>query len=125
MSSAEDFIKAMVDLNEKNCIGKYIFPSAKLTPLREFIELACNSLGFDAVFQGTGLEEVCIDRKTGKELCRISEKYYRIADTKGITGDYSKIKEEINWTNRKTLQELVHDMASADLERFQKGMTSH
>ena len=105
-SSAEDFIEAMVNLSEKNCIGKYIFSSAKLTPLREFIELACNSLGFDAVFQGTGLEEVCIDRKTGKELCKISEKYYRIADTIGMRGDYSKLKENsifvavfrVSWT---------------------------
>jgi len=42
---------------------------------------------------------------------QISEKYYRIADTIGMKGDYSKIR---------ILQELVYDIANADLDRLKK-----
>ena len=42
---------------------------------------------------------------------QISEKYYRIADTIVIKGDYGKIR---------ILQELVYDIANADLDRLKK-----
>lgn len=42
-----------------------------------------------------------------------------------MKGDYGKIKLDINCYNRITLQELVYDIANADLDRLKKSMTSH
>ncbi|AQL29793.1 MULTISPECIES: GDP-mannose 4,6-dehydratase [unclassified Prochlorococcus] len=116
-SSAEDFVKGMAELGEKNKVGSFIFSSNKLTTLREFIGLACEAADFDVFFEGNGLQEKVIHKQTGNILCKVSENYFRISDTKGKIGSNKKLKSEINWEPRYKIKELVSKMVKTDIER--------
>ena len=120
-SSAKDFVEAMSLLAEKDKVGSYIFSSGKLTSLREFIKIACEKVGFEITFEGEGLDEKVIDKKTGNILCRVSEKYFRISDTKGKIGSSDKLKLETNWEAKINIESMIHSMVEKDLERRLNG----
>lgn len=120
-SSAEDFINAMSLLGEKDKVGSYVFSSGKLTSLREFIKIACEKVGFDIYFDGNELNEQVIDKKTGRILCKVSEKYFRISDTKGKIGSTKKLKYETNWEPKISIEGLISNMVEKDLERRLNG----
>lgn len=117
-SSAEDFIHGMYLLGELNKTGPYIFASGKLTSLREFIKLSCDSVGLDVYFEGQDLNEKIIDKRTGNILCEVSENYFRLSDTKGKVGISDKLKFETNWKPIYTIKDLVTKMIDMDLRRF-------
>ncbi len=120
-SSAEDFIKAMSLLGEQDKVGPYIFSSGKLTSLREFISIACEKVGFDIYFDGKGLDEQVIDKQTGNILCKVSEKYFRISDTKGKIGSSKKLKFETNWEPKISIEGMINNMVEKDLYRRLNG----
>ena len=45
------------------------------------------------IWKGKGLNEKGIDKKTGKTIIEIDEKYFRPAEVDILQGDYSKAKK--------------------------------
>ena len=42
----------------------YVLASGRTKQIRDFVEMTCNELNIDIVWQGTGVDEVAIDNKT-------------------------------------------------------------
>ena len=95
--------------------------TGKLTSLREFIKITCEKVGFDIYFDGQGLDEKVIDKKTGNILCKVSENYFRISDTKGKIGSTKKLKFETNWEPKISIEDMIEKMVEKDLERRLNG----
>ncbi|MCI8597378.1 MAG: GDP-mannose 4,6-dehydratase, partial [Lachnospiraceae bacterium] len=75
------------------------------------------------LWQGKGIEEKGIDKKTGKVLVEVSPEFFRPAEVDLLLGDPSKAKEVLGWNPRKTsFDQLVklmteHDMRLAGIEK--------
>jgi GDPmannose 4,6-dehydratase len=84
--------------------------------VREFIEAAAGELDMDIEWQGNGLDEVGIDRNTGREIVAVDPRYFRPTEVDTLLGDPSKAREVLGWEARTSFAGLVKEMVAADAE---------
>ncbi|HWJ94302.1 MAG TPA: GDP-mannose 4,6-dehydratase, partial [Telluria sp.] len=72
---------------------------------------------------GSGENERGLCARTGKELVRVSPKFYRPAEVDLLIGDASKARRELGWEPQTTLEQLCQMMVEADLRRNEIGFS--
>lgn len=117
---APEYVEAMWLMLQQDKPDDYVIASGETHSVREFAELACKTAGFDIVWEGKGIEEKGIDKKTGKTLIEVSQKFFRPAEVDILLGDYSKAKKKLGWQPRAKFQDLVNIMVEADIKRVEK-----
>lgn len=135
---AKDYVEAMYLILQQDSPDDYVIATGVTTRVRDFIRKCFAWLGLELEFKGeaeneTGyiakidaarLEELGIPNKdhlkTGTEVMRIDPRYYRPTEVELLIGDPSKSKKQLGWTPKYTLDSLVEDMISADLNLFKK-----
>lgn len=122
--SAQDYVEAMRVMLSQPMPRDMVIASGRLTTVREFLRMAAVAAGFDPVFQGAGISEVCTDKITGMRLAEVSERYFRPHDTPPMVGDPSLIESETGWQRKIGLEQMVAEMVYADIYRWEKGMTN-
>jgi GDPmannose 4,6-dehydratase len=111
---AGDYVEAMWMMLQQPAGDDYVLATGELHTVREFVFATGAILGFDVVFEGSGLKERGIDRKTGRTLISIDPRYYRPTEITHSCGNPSKARQALGWTRRTTFQQLVTLMAEAD-----------
>ena len=86
--------------------------------------MAATAAGYDPIFEGSGAEEKCMDRKTGMPIANVSSKYFRPSDTRLTVGDPSRIKASTTWKGSRPLEKLIEEMVTVDIDRWNKGITN-
>jgi len=120
---AKDYVECMWLILQQDKPEDFVIASGVQHSVREFCQLAFNYVGIDLVFEGEGIDEKGIDRKTGKVLVEVSPDFYRPTDVVNLFGDPTKAKEKLGWNPQSTtFEELVkimvdHDMAKVAVER--------
>lgn len=109
-----DFIKAMWLILQQDTPDDYVIATGQEHSVREFVELCFRKKGIEIVWQGSGLDEVGIDRDTSKVVIKISEKYFRPAEVDRLLGDASKAKEKLGWVPEISFEQLVDEMLAHD-----------
>jgi GDPmannose 4,6-dehydratase len=99
----------------------YVLASGEMHTVREFVEKAAVHLGFQIEWQGSGVDEVGIDKKTGKQIVRINPNFYRPAEVEQLLGDATKAKEELKWESETQFNKLVEMMTETDYDRVKNG----
>jgi len=66
----------------------------------------------EIVWEGEGLDEVGIDKNTGRTVIRVNPKYFRPAEVETLLGDATKAKEKLGWEPRISFKQLVEDMCT-------------
>lgn len=113
---ARDYVEGMWRMLQHHTPDDFVFATGETHSVREFAELAAARVGMDLAWEGTGLDEKGIDRKTGKTVLEIDPVYFRPTEVDLLIGDASKAKEELGWNPTTSFIELVHEMVDADLE---------
>ena len=86
--------------------------------VREFATLAFHHVGIELNWEGEGVNEKGIDKKTGKVLVEVSPEFYRPTDVVNLWGDPTKAKARLGWNPSKTsFEELVALMVKHDVEK--------
>jgi len=114
---AKDYVEGMWLMLQQDKPDDYILATNETHSVREFVEEACKLLDFDLVWEGEGLNEKGIDKKTGKTIIKIDPKYFRPAEVDVLIGDYSKAKNKLGWEPKVKFKELVKIMIEAELNR--------
>jgi GDPmannose 4,6-dehydratase len=78
--------------------------------VKDFVEEAAPYFGMKIAWEGEGLNEVGIDRSSGKTIIRVDSKYFRPAEVETLLGDASKAKEKMGWEPKISFKQLVEDM---------------
>ncbi|MEW6408119.1 MAG: GDP-mannose 4,6-dehydratase [Patescibacteria group bacterium] len=112
---AKDYVEGMWLMLQQENPDDYILATNETHMVREFVEEACGLLDFDLVWDGEGLNEKGIDRKSGKEIIGIDSMYMRPAEVDLLIGDYSKAKNKLGWEPKVKFKELVKIMVEAEL----------
>lgn len=113
---AKDYVEGMWLMLQQEQPDNYVLATNKTHSVREFVEEASKLLDYDIIWEGSGIEEKGVDRKNGKTIIRIDEKYFRPAEVDLLVGDYNKAKEKLGWEPKVTFKELVRIMVEADFE---------
>ncbi len=121
---AKDYVEAMWLMLQQEKPDDYVVATNETHTVREFCELTAKYFGYDLVWQGKGVKEKGIDKKTGKVLIEIDPRYFRPAEVDVLLGDYSKAKKDLGWSPKTSFKELVRLMAEADFEH-EKQNTKH
>lgn len=98
----------------------YVIATGKQHSVREFCELAFKEVGIDLEWQGKGLNEKGIDKKTGRVIIEIDQKYFRPTEVESLLGDATKAREKLGWQPKISFEELVKEMVQSDLELAKK-----
>ena len=113
---AKDFVKAMWLMLQQDNPNDYVIATGKTYTVRDFVNFAFKEVNIDINWEGSGLDEVGKDSKTGNILVKIDPKYFRPAEVELLLGDPSKAEKELGWKADTTLKELVSEMVQYDLK---------
>lgn len=119
--AAHDYVRGMDALLNSNNPTDVVFATGTLTTVRQFLRMACEAAGFEVGFFGQGLNEICIDKKTNKEIARVSKKYFRPNDNKNLMGSSKKLQTIAGWENSISVETLVEMMVKDDFDRIKQG----
>ena len=107
---AKDFVEAMWLMLQQDQPDDYVIATGEQYSVREFVEEAAPYFGMNIVWEGEGLDEVGIDRTTGRKIIEVNPKYFRPAEVETLLGDASKAKEKLGWEPKTSFKQLVEDM---------------
>ena len=113
---AKDFVYGMWLMMQQDQPDDYILATGESHDVKEFVNKTAEVLDMEISWQGHGLEEKGVDKKTGKTIIEIDPKYFRPSEVPILLGDYSKAKEKLGWEPKVKFNELVKIMAEADYE---------
>ncbi len=113
---AGDYVRAMHLMLSQSVPDDFVIATGETHEVREFCEIAFRVAGFDIVWEGKGLEERGIDRKSGKQLIVVNEKWYRPAEVDLLIGNPEKAKNIFGWSPEVDFKQLVTMMVENDLQ---------
>ena len=113
---ARDFIEAMWLILQQDEPDDYVLATGDQHSVREFIEAAAGELDMDIEWNGSDLDEVGIDRNSGREIVAVDPRYFRPTEVDTLLGDPSKAKKVLGWQAKTSFADLVKEMVAADDE---------
>ena len=124
---AKDYVEMQWRMLQPEMPADYVIATGRQESVRRFIEIAANELGWtnkennvSIIWEGQGLEEVGRRADTGKIIVRIDPRYFRPCEVQTLLGDPSKASSELAWKASTSLEELVAEMISNDLNIAKK-----
>lgn len=120
---APDFTEAMCRILDAEDPADYVVATGRRTTVRDFLSNLCEIAGFDPLFEGTGAQEICVDRPSGREIATVDARYFRPLDTPPLIGNSARLKTDTGWCAKTDVATIAQTMFEADLRRFETGTT--
>ena len=126
---AKDYVEAMWLMLQQDKPEDYVIATGVTTSVRDLVKMAFGVLGIGLEFKGKDLKEegvvvscsnVEFQLEAGQVVVKIDPEYYRPTEVDLLIGDATKCKENLKWSPRYSLEDLVEEMVQADLRLFQK-----
>lgn len=138
---AKDFVEAMYLILQQDKPEDFVIATGMTTRVRDFIKKSFALIGFDIEFRGTGIDEegvlIAIDEevykknvspeilnkvKLGDVLVKIDPRYFRPTEVDLLIGDPSKAQQKLGWKPKYTLDTLLQEMITSDIDLFKKDL---
>lgn len=127
---ARDYVEMQWRMLQQEEARDYVIATGHQISVREFVERTAAGLGITLRWEGEGLEEVGIVEsistsqlvdglsiKQGDKLVRVDPNYYRPAEVESLLGDPSKAHKELGWKPTTTLDAMIQEMLSHDVDQ--------
>jgi len=114
---AKEYVEGMWLILQQKKADDYVLATNETHTIRELINYSFKHIGIDIIWKGKGLNEKGIDRKSGKILVEVSEKFYRPSEVDLLLGNPAKAKKILGWQPKTKFKELVEIMIEADLKK--------
>jgi GDPmannose 4,6-dehydratase len=86
--------------------------------VRQFIEKTATALSMQMRWEGTGVNEV--GYWNDQAGIKIDPRYFRPTEVETLLGDSTKAKQKLGWVPEITLDQMIKEMAAADLAEAKK-----
>lgn len=118
---AKDYVECMWLILQHDKPDDFVIATGEQHSVREFCTLSFKFAGIDLEWQGKGIDEKGIDKKTGKILVEVSPEFFRPTDVVTLLGNPAKAKATLGWNPTKTsFEELVKLMTENDIKNVQR-----
>ena len=113
---APEYVNGMYKMMQHTQADSFVLATNNATTVRKFTEIAFKVIDIDIKWQGSGLEEVGLDSKTGKVLVKVNKDLYRLAEVDALIGDYAKADKDLGWSPVTKIDRLCQNMVESDLD---------
>ncbi|HTV51188.1 MAG TPA: GDP-mannose 4,6-dehydratase [Steroidobacteraceae bacterium] len=111
---ARDYVDAQWRMLQLESPQDFVIATGEQHSVREFVEVVARLLGMRLEWRGGGLDEVGVDRRSGRTVIKVDPRYFRPTEVESLLGDASKARRELGWAPRIGFEELVREMLEAD-----------
>ncbi len=112
---ARDYVRAQWLMLQQPEPEDFVIATGKQYSVRDFVVAAGLRLDMQIEWHGEGIDEVGVDRRTGRTLVRVDPRYFRPTEVETLLGDASKARAKLGWTAEVQFPQLVAEMVDADL----------
>lgn len=114
---AKDYVECMWLMLQHDKPEDFVIATGETHSVREFCTLAFQYTGIDIEWQGEGIMEKGVDKRTGKAIIEVDPKYFRPTEVDLLLGDPSKAKKLLSWNPVRTpFPKLVKLMVESDMK---------
>jgi GDPmannose 4,6-dehydratase len=123
---AKDYVRMQWMMLQQENPEDYVIATGVQYSVRDFINKSAARLGIELAFEGHGVDEVvrvvklqgddAPALKVGDEIVKIDPRYFRPAEVETLLGDPTKAKEKLGWVPEISLDQMIAEMISHDLE---------
>ena len=112
---AADYVEAMYMIMNSSKPDDFVVSSGNTYTVKDFVDKCQKTLNFNYVWEGEGIEKKVINKINNKPIIKIDKKYFRPAEVDILVGDPSKIKRELNWKPKYSLDSLIEEMVDFEI----------
>jgi GDPmannose 4,6-dehydratase len=113
---ARDYVRAQWLMLQQQEPEDFVIATGKQFSVRDFVIAAGTLLDMRIEWEGEGVDEVGIDKATGRTLVRVDPRYFRPTEVETLLGDPTKARQKLGWKAEIGFSELVAEMVTEDLE---------
>lgn len=118
---AKDYVECMWLMLQHHTPEDFVIATGTMHTVREFCSLAFLEAGIEIEWQGEGVNEQGICKKTRKIIIEIDPIYYRPTEVELLCGNPAKAQNLLGWNpNQTSFEEIVRKMVQADFEYIKK-----
>ncbi|WP_420393277.1 GDP-mannose 4,6-dehydratase [Acuticoccus sp.] len=101
---ARDYVEAMWLMLQQESADDYVVATGRTTSVRDMVRIAFGHVGLVA-----------------EDYLVVDPTLFRPAEVDILLGDASMAKSRLGWAPKTTLEEMIHEMVEADLDRHRRG----
>lgn len=120
---AKDYVRGMWLMLQQEKADDYVLATNETRTVREFVEVAFKYVGIDIEWKNKDIDEIGIDKNTGKTIVKINPVFFRPAEVDILIGNPAKAESELKWKREIPFNELVERMVKNDLLLTEKNRT--
>jgi len=117
---APEYVEGMWKMLQLDKPDDFVLATGEQHTVREFVELTFKELDIEIKWEGNGINEKGINKKTDQIIIEIDPKYFRPTEVETLLGDPEKAKKILEWQPKTKFDELVKIMVSSDLEKVKR-----
>jgi GDPmannose 4,6-dehydratase len=140
---AKDYIKAMYLILQQDEPDDYVIATGVSTEIREFVRKAFAQVGAEITFSGektdekgsvTSIDDHLFIKKVGEEhlanfkircknnpvILKVDSTYFRPTEVDFLLGDATRAREKLGWIPEYSLDEMISEMVTSDLNLMKK-----
>lgn len=114
---AYDYVEGMYLMMQQEKSDNFVLSTGKTQTVRDFVQMSFKAADIEVTFEGVGIDEKVIDKKTGKVLVKVNSEFYRPAEVDLLIGNASKAKKVLGWEPKIDLEQMCKEMVDSDLKR--------
>jgi GDPmannose 4,6-dehydratase len=113
---AKDYVRGMWLMLQQEEPEDFVLATGETTTVRAFCEMASKCLDIEIEWKDKGVNETGINKKTDETIIEIDPQYFRPTEVEILLGDSSKAKNKLKWQHEYSINDLVEEMISHDVE---------
>lgn len=117
---SKDYVHAMWLMLQQDKADDYVVATGETRTVREFVELAFGHVGIEVEWKGQGVDEIGVDKATGKTIVKVNPKFFRPAEVEVLLGDPAKAEKVLGWKRDISFSQLVERMVKNDMALVEK-----
>ncbi|MCW8886175.1 MAG: GDP-mannose 4,6-dehydratase [Motiliproteus sp.] len=127
---ARDFVKMQWLMLQQEKPEDFVIATGVQYSVRQFVEFTACELGIELRFEGNGVDEVAIVEsikegcapalEVGDVIVKVDPRYFRPAEVETLLGDPSYAKERLGWEPETSLETMISEMVSYDLDQAKR-----
>jgi GDPmannose 4,6-dehydratase len=119
---ARDYVEAMWLMLQQDIPRDYVIATGHQYSVKDFVNAAAKYLDISLHWTGSGQNETALNAD-GVPIVKIDPRYFRPTEVESLIGDASLAREQLGWVPKVSFEELVKEMALADLAAVEREAT--